>query len=236
MRCLALLPLVLLLTPAAAQVLPRAEGSNPRIQTVQSAADQAIQLAAIPDTDLLLVFPPTQRIASAEADTTTITPERNAVVLTPHAEGERGGVRVTTDRHGYRFSLRTGRDLLAANVVEVTDNPRPARLQQEWAATAQYSPGTGDPQSAERWWSYRVKGEDALKPVGIRDDGEKTYILFSPNQFLPAIFAISPTGDETLTNGYMRGATFVIDRVWKRLVFRIDGKKATARRNELPDE
>ena len=98
-----------------------------------------------------------------------------------------------------------------------------------------FPPVPGQQQGEERWWSYRVKGRDALKPVGIRDDGEKTYILFSPNQLLPAIFAISPTGDETLTNGYMRGAVFVLDRVWDELVFRIDGKKATALRNELPD-
>tara|TARA_Y100000815_G_scaffold64543_1_gene53140 strand:+ start:2327 stop:2740 length:414 start_codon:yes stop_codon:yes gene_type:complete len=84
-------------------------------------------------------------------------------------------------------------------------------------------------------WSYRVRGTDALKPASVRDDGEKTYIRFAPDQLLPAIFAISPTGDETLTNGYMRGEEFVLDRVWQELVFRIDGKKATARRNEQPD-
>lgn len=88
---------------------------------------------------------------------------------------------------------------------------------------------------AVRWWSYRVRGADALKPASVRDDGEKTYIRFAPEQLLPAIFAISPTGDETLTNGYMRGEDFVLDRVWEELVFRIDHKKATAKRNEQPD-
>ena len=88
---------------------------------------------------------------------------------------------------------------------------------------------------AGRWWSYQVRGADALKPASVRDDGEKTYIRFSPDQLLPAIFAISPTGDETLTNGYMRGEDFVLDQVWEELVFRIDRKKATAKRNEQPD-
>lgn len=123
-----------------------------------------------------------------------------------------------------------------------TSSPLAAQSQGELPpqpATSTTPPGfppiAGQPQSPERWWSYRLRGRDTLKPVGIRDDGEKTYILFSPDQLLPAIFAISPTGDETLTNGHMRGAVFVLDRVWDELVFRIDGKKATARRNEMPD-
>ena len=228
-RLLAIL-MLLASSPLAAQIMPQPDPANPRLQSVQVIAGREIMLAALPETDLTLLFPPYESIRSVDADQSlvgySVSPELNALVLAPLAQGSLGRVRVVTDRAIYQFSLRTGDDLMAAYVVRIAD-------QGEQHARRPSVDRTGA--VPERWWSYRVKGKDAVKPVGIRDDGEKTYILFSPDQLLPAIFAISPTGDETLTNGYMRGAQFVLDRVWAELVFRIDDKKATARRNERPD-
>ena len=56
-------------------------------------------------------------------------------------------------------------------------------------------------------------------------------IEYAPGQSLPAVFAIGPTGDEEVVDGYMRDGLFVIDRVHEELVFRIDKAKATARRH-----
>lgn len=226
--------LLLLAAPVAAQIVPQPDPGNPRIQTVAAAAGQEIAIAALPGTNLTLVFGTNERIDTVQTDQArlayTITPERNAINLTPLVVGGLGTIEVVTDRARYRFTARTGLDLMAAYVVRVV-LPGEAGV----AATGQAARPDASVE-AERWWSYKVSGKEALRPVGIRDDGEKTYILFSPDQMLPAIFAISPTGDETLTNGYMRGADFVLDRVWDELVFRIDGKKATAKRNEQPDD
>ena len=82
---------------------------------------------------------------------------------------------------------------------------------------------------------YRLRGDRSVRPLQIGDDGTRTRILFAPGQALPAIFAIGPTGDEEVVNGYMRGDAFEIDRVYERLVFRIDKDKATARRAEEAD-
>lgn len=228
-RLLAIL-MVLLATPVAAQVIPTPDPTNPRLQSVRAMAGQEISLVALPQTDLMLLFPPYETIQSVETDEPTIgysiSSERNALALSPRTEGALGRVKVTTDRASYSFTLRTGIDLMAAYMVRIADAA-------DWGATR--SQANNSAAGSERWWSYQIKGHDAVKPVGIRDDGEKTYILFAPNQLLPAIFAISPTGDETLTNGYMRGSQFVLDRVWAELVFRIDDNKATARRNERPD-
>ena len=228
-RLLAIL-MLLATSPLAAQIMPQPDPANPRLQSVQALPGREIMLAALPETDLTLLFPPYESIRSVDADQSlvgySVSPELNALVLAPLAQGSLGRVRVVTDRAIYQFSLRTGDDLMAAYVVRIAD---------EREQLAQRPSVDRAEAVAQRWWSYRIKGKDAVKPVGIRDDGEKTYILFSPDQLLPAIFAISPTGDETLTNGYMRGAQFVLDRVWQELVFRIDGKKATARRNERPD-
>lgn len=77
---------------------------------------------------------------------------------------------------------------------------------------------------------YRLSGEKSLWPEQMSDDGEKTYLVWHSDQALPAVFAVNASGDEEIVDGYMRGAVFTIDRVYDRLVFRIDRKAAKATR------
>ena len=44
------------------------------------------------------------------------------------------------------------------------------------------------------------------------------------------MFGIGVNGEEEVVDGYMRGDVFTIDRVYGQLVFRIDKKRARARR------
>lgn len=78
--------------------------------------------------------------------------------------------------------------------------------------------------------SYRLRGDRSVRPLRVSDDGARTTIAFAPDQALPAVFAIGPTGEEIAVNGYMRTGEYVIDRVHERLVFRIDRDRATAER------
>ena len=77
---------------------------------------------------------------------------------------------------------------------------------------------------------YRVSGAVELRPVRISDDGTHTYIVWAPDQALPAVFAVSPAGAEEMVDGYMRNDVFTIDRIQPQLVFRIDKKLARAKR------
>ncbi len=79
--------------------------------------------------------------------------------------------------------------------------------------------------------TYRLKGAALLRPIRIGDDGVHTYIQWSEDQPIPAVFALDPRGVEQIVDGYMRGELFTIDRVYPHLVFRIDKDKAEARRN-----
>lgn len=75
---------------------------------------------------------------------------------------------------------------------------------------------------------YRITGEKALRPEQMSDDGEKTYVIWHPDKALPAVFAVNDSGDEEIVDGYMRAGVFTIDRVYPKLVFRIDRKVARA--------
>lgn len=79
--------------------------------------------------------------------------------------------------------------------------------------------------------TYSLKGAALLRPVRIGDDGTHTYIQWAEDQPIPAVFALDPRGTEQIVDGYMRGDLFTIDRVYPRLVFRIDRDRAEARRN-----
>lgn len=79
--------------------------------------------------------------------------------------------------------------------------------------------------------TYRQSGDRSVRPRSIGDDGAKTYIIWDEDQAMPAVFAIGPSGKEEMVEGYMRGGIFTIDRVYDRLVFRIDGDAAKARRD-----
>ena len=77
---------------------------------------------------------------------------------------------------------------------------------------------------------YKLSGEKSLRPSRIGDDGVHTYIEWSEDQALPAVFAVNALGEEEMVDGYMRQDVFTIDRVHQRLVFRIGKKLAKAER------
>ena len=87
------------------------------------------------------------------------------------------------------------------------------------------APGAIDPVGL-----YRLSGTQSLWPVRINDDGAKTYIEWSHDVALPAVFVIDDQGRERLANGNMRGDLYVIDSVAEQLLFRIDRKTARAKR------
>lgn len=78
--------------------------------------------------------------------------------------------------------------------------------------------------------TYKLSGNRSVRPASVRDDGVRTEVRWSLAQAIPAVFAIGDQGREEVVNGYMRDDVFVIDRVYTRLVFRIDHAEATARR------
>lgn len=91
------------------------------------------------------------------------------------------------------------------------------------------SPGTGLTSTAAMT-GYRLSGEKSLRPLRIGDDGVHTYIEWSEDQALPAVFAVNALGEEEMVDGYMRQDIFTIDRVHQRLVFRLGKKLAKAER------
>ncbi|WP_209348253.1 TrbG/VirB9 family P-type conjugative transfer protein [Pontixanthobacter sp. CEM42] len=219
---------VLFTTSLAAQVLPVPSAENPRIQSIAWSAGQEVILTALPKTGLTVLLEPGEEIRRVSVENEShvdvrVSAEQDSLLIIPQVDDVAARMLVQTNRRNYLFSVQTAFSLSAAYLVKFTFA--------ETGANAAYV----EPEPTGKLWTYRLKGDRVVRPAQISDDGIRTRILFGAEQALPAVFAIGPSGDEEVVNGYMRDGVFVIDRVYSELVFRIDKEKATARRNREPD-
>jgi type IV secretion system protein VirB9 len=217
------------LVPAAAQVSPSPTAQSPRIQEVQWQANIPVTLTTLPESHLTVLLEPGQviqraRISDSQAWKVSIAKDQDGLTILPKKGARPANLTVETLTRTYRFRLETAQTLLAAYLVRFVPAEAPAE------ETTEQARDTLDPEAPK--FGYRVRGDRAVRPKAIADDGRITIIEYGPEQALPAVFAVGPTGKEQVVDGYMRGERFVIDRVHRELVFRIDKEKATAKRNK----
>lgn len=113
----------------------------------------------------------------------------------------------------------------ASNLAEVTHAARAGDEGSSGAAASVVAAPNADATT------YKLSGNRGVQPRAIHDDGLRTYIQWGQAQSIPAVFGVDEHGREQLVNGFMRDGTFTIDRVYARLVFRIDDASASARRS-----
>lgn len=224
-------PLALLLAasvvaaPALAQRRPQPGSGDPRIQTVDYAADQVVVLEAAPGYQLTLELAPDEQIENV-------------------AVGDSGAWQVTANRRGDRLFIKALQGGVTTNMAVITN----ARLyaidlvplhgpSSEMAYTVRFRyPEPGEDQAAAEEdvaerpveGRYRLSGDRRLRPSRIGDDGHQTFIEWPREAAIPAVYGLDREGNETIVNGMMREDVFVIDSVLQRLVFRIDRRSARA--------
>ncbi|HEX8466483.1 MAG TPA: TrbG/VirB9 family P-type conjugative transfer protein [Allosphingosinicella sp.] len=209
--------------PIAAQVRPQAEaGGDPRIQSVAFAPNQVVQLEGAPGYQITLELSPDERaenIAIGDASAWQVTANKRGDLLFVKAlaAGVSTNMIVITNVRTYNFDLVPVSSSQMAYTVKFR-YPPPVAAEEELADAA-----------AEG--RYRLGGDKALRPSEISDDGVHTYIRWPRDRALPAVYAVTDSGQEMLVNGMMReDDLFVVDSISRKLVFRIDGNVATATR------
>ena len=223
MRRLAPILLLAALPGAAlAQLAPTPDFDDPRLQTVAYDPARPVRLVALANSTLTVMLLPGDRIdrfvlSDPTAFDVKIAGPGDGLNIAPLRADGAATLLVDTSLRRYEFDLATGDGLAAAYLVRFVDPRAPARPEAQSAQAVI----TGE---------YRLSGERTLMPSRIGDDGERTYLEWGEYQSLPAVFGIGATGEEEVVDGYMREGIFTIDRVYGELVFRIDKKRAKARR------
>lgn len=208
--------------PASGQVAPAPSFDDPRLQTIAFDPARPVRLVAFPGASLTVMLLPGERIQSAivsdeSAFRVNVAAAKDSLHLMPLRAAASATLLVDTALRRYEFELVTGDGLAAAYLVRF--------VAPETAEPAQVgAPAMGN-------GAYRLSGDLSLLPSRITDDGERTYLEWRPDQSLPAVFGIGTNGEEEVVDGYMRSDVFTIDRVYGELVFRIDKKRARARRH-----
>lgn len=224
----AFLGLMLVALPASAQIAPTPGNEDPRLQTVVPVPGAPLRLVVFPDAPLTLVFRPGEQVervlvSDSGAFEVAVVGHNDSLSISPLRPEAGANITVTTNRQQYPLEVATGTGLAAAYLVRIVEMAPPP------SATLPV-PLTAPIELAGMSGKYRVSGSRALRPTEIADDGSKTYIRWGEYQAIPAVFGVGPSGSEEVVNGYMRGDRFTIDRVYDSLVFRIDAKRASARR------
>ncbi|WP_404615476.1 TrbG/VirB9 family P-type conjugative transfer protein [Caballeronia udeis] len=78
---------------------------------------------------------------------------------------------------------------------------------------------------------YMMRGDRALAPTALWDDGRFTYFKYATARDLPTIFTTLPDGGEATVNFHMEGDTVVVHEVSKSFVIRY-GQSVLGIRND----
>jgi len=179
------------------------------------------------DKELALILPTGERVERFNVDTPgnwqiTVNDTAKGLVIRVLRLAPDAAMTLTTNVRTYNFILAMTPDARVPNVVRLADQQR-----QDDGKRSRKSKD-GDQNGAISGW--KLIGNRELWPSIVRDDGAKTFIEWPNDVPLPAVFALDRLGREEMVNGYMRGSFFTIDRVYDRLMFRIDKTSAEAQR------
>lgn len=200
--------------------------SDTRIASLAWAPGARLPVVISPGNSVTLVFAPSEMIETVSVD------DPGAVQVVPSSNGDSllihtlralppTGMAVETNRRSYRFSLIPATDTAVPYLVRMTYSSAPPQGLFMTPASSAEAP-TVPP------GIWKLSGTRAIQPSAISDDGVHTYIRWSRDQLIPAVFAVNDVGGEEMVDGYMRDDVFTIDRVNRSLVFRIDRARANA--------
>lgn len=211
-----------LAAPALAQT-----ADDPRLRTFAYEAGRIYHIPTSPQAPQTVLFAPGEQIRSIivsdpAAYQVQVAPSGDSLTFRAAGTAALAAVSIKTDRGEYQLEL-------APVIGDAARVPQIVKFSRSSQISAVASPPLLAPTLLSDV-SYRVKGSDALRPQSIGDDGSKTYITWRADQALPAVFALGPSGSEEMVDGYVRAGRFTIDRVYDRLLFKLDREVARAER------
>jgi type IV secretion system protein VirB9 len=197
-----------------------------RISLIYYSPDRVVAIAGHKAIQTMIEFGKDERIenvALGDSAAWQITPNKraNLIFLKPLMAKARTNMTVITDKRRYLFDLYNGgpnsRAIYTVRFIYPEDfhlaapAPKPA------------APPAEPPVINTRW---DVKGDKAIRPASIYDDGASTFIAWHDTTELPAVLTKGIDGSEGPVNFTVKGEYLVIDGVAPLYILRVG--KATA--------
>ena len=186
--------------------------ADPRIRSELYAADEVYRLPAFIGYQVDLEFEPGESfvgMGAGDAEGVTYAAQANHLFLKPRASGVRTNLTVLTSRRAYHFQYVVSREQPDPESLEVLYVLRFLYPAAAVAASAPPVPAVVPPRHTD----YAYAGTPTLRPAAAWDDGVRTWLRYAPQQELPAVFARSGDGSESLVNSHMEGGVLVLHRV-----------------------
>ena len=216
---------------------PLVTHADPRIRSVTFAPDKITGLNAYPDYEMMVAFDKAEHIENVAVGKSAdweIAPNKagDGLFLKPLAGAVRTNMTVVTSARTYLFELvphdvgelRPGSVTYLVRFV-YPENPSPSVS----PAPLANLPAAVPPRPHNV--NYTFAGSRALLPAEVFDDGHFTYFRWPQTAAIPAIFAISPDGAESLVNHVLQDGFEVVQQLG--LEFRLrDGSEVTTVVNE----
>jgi type IV secretion system protein VirB9 len=201
---------------------------DPRIRVVPYRTDAVYRLRGYVGYQIDITFAPGERFVGlgvGDSKGITFASDANHLFLKPRAARVATNLTVLTDRHTYLFDYEaepappdpSGADVIYALRFEYPAAPMAAassgrrQLDRDLAVARSARP---------RNYDYWYCGDPSLKPEAAWDDGVQTTLVFGARTELPAVFALSEDGSESLVNFDVQAGRIVVQRVARRLIVR----------------
>lgn len=199
---------------AEAAAVPSPGILDSRIQTIQYDPNQVVLLHGTLGYQFIVEFNTGEKIETVsigDALGWQVTPNRKANVLfiKPVLKSTTN-LTVLTDERRYAFELQVSPQRRGVPVLYVARMVYP---QPVIAVELPPPPPPPEPPPVVSNYYYTMSGSEVERPLHIFDDGHKTYFQWAPDSALPAIFAVSDDGSESLVNYVLRGPYVVVDQV-----------------------
>lgn len=236
------LMLAALASPAGAVEVPRPGPADPRIKVVDYDPQQVVRIVGVFRTATQILFSPDETILHVALGDTSgweVAPEDNVLFAKPKAVRAPTNLIVTTRSAGgmtrhYTFELATragGTSRAAPDTFFVVQFRYPdaekAALQQALSAEAQAIEARIVQLKLDRGvlegprnLAYDLQGSTAIAPSEVTDNGRFTVLRFPGAQAMPAVYAVSPDGSETLVPFDVRGEFLVVHQIAAQLRLR----------------
>jgi type IV secretion system protein VirB9 len=222
---------------AVARIEPAKDGYINAIQVYPYTKGALYQVYAAPAQVTDIALEPGEKLVSVSAgDTvrwvvgdTTSGEGKDAIVhilVKPIGADLLTNLVITTDRRTYHLEMRSSASTNMASVSWTYPASellalKKQRVEADVTAGAVVDAGINIEQLKFR---YRIEGDAPWRPVRVFDDGSKVYIQFPSGlaqSEAPPLFVVGPDAKPALVNYRVRGATYIVDRLFAAAELRL---------------